>query len=114
MKPVTERGMWIRGILYFVIGALSVLTTDASFRSEMGPLAISACTALVAGLVAVRAFIDTSTNDDGKPMEVTTPPGEPLETTEVSSEVPNEIPRTVSNEIPRTPSRVRQPTIGSD
>jgi hypothetical protein len=78
--------MWIRGVLYFVIGALSVLTTDSSFRSQFGPLMISGLTALVAGLVAVRAFIDTSTNDDGRPMEVTAPPGEPLETVDVEKE----------------------------
>ncbi len=85
MSQVSTNGMWLRGALYFLVPFLGVLAADREF-SAAGTLTPGlVCTALGAGLVAVRAFIDTS-SDKTEPVQVETVPGAPLETIETKAE----------------------------
>ncbi len=85
MSQVSTNGMWLRGALYFLVPFLGVLAADREF-SAAGTLTPGLiCTALGAGLVAVRAFIDTS-SDKTEPVEVVNAPDTSLETIETKAE----------------------------
>lgn len=67
MKPISTRGIWTRGVLYVVIAVIAYLQASDDFRAMVAPGMMIMLGCLSVAAVALRAFIDQSTNSEPLP-----------------------------------------------